>query len=89
MVGCCLLATSFRGVQSYTDIRVLALPLARNFDPMRSLATLQVYPRSQVAGAGSRRVFFVGLPPKRRRGRCRYLLHLRDEICGIRVIVWR
>jgi len=63
MVGCCLLATSFCGVQSYSDIRVLALPLARNFDPMRSLATLQVYPRSQVAGAGPRRVFLLDCLP--------------------------
>jgi len=68
MVGCCLLATSFRGVQSYTDIRVLALPLARNFDPMRSLATLQVYPRSQVAGAGSRRVFFCWTASQAQKG---------------------
>jgi hypothetical protein len=72
MFGCCRLATSFRGVQSYSDIAWR--PSRRHaIRPGAVLGNrLQFQPRSQIAGAGVTRVIFRWTAPKRRGGCCRH-----------------
>jgi hypothetical protein len=79
MFGCCRLATSFRGVQSYSDIRVKAFSPPRNSTRCGPWQSLQFQPRSSVAGAGVTRVIFRWTAPKRRGGCC---CHSRC-ICGM------
>jgi len=69
MVRCCLLATSLRFDQGYTDICVVASAPPRKLDPVRSLANVAIFTlvRRLWCGVTPGLVSF-GLPPKRSGG---------------------